>query len=54
MRVVISLLCALLLANVATAENLYCGKSDCYKILDVNTDATAKQIKKAYYKLSVQ
>ena len=40
--------------QAAAADNLYCGSNDCYSILGIEKGATAKQIKKAFYKMSVQ
>lgn len=55
MKYLFLLFVVLLYSNVASAaENLYCGSQDCYSVLGIEKGSTAKQIKKAYYKLSVK
>lgn len=41
--------------NIEDPFNIFCGSTDCYDVLNLTrVDATAKEIKKAYRKLSLQ
>lgn len=48
------LLCALAATPVHAANDMYCGARDCYAVLGVEPTATHSQIKKAFYKLSLE
>lgn len=41
-------------STVQARSDLYCGRADCYEILGVKQDATQSQIKKTFYKLSLE
>jgi len=41
------------LPHAVQASDLYCGEQDCYELLKVERTATASEIKKAFYKISL-
>ncbi|CAN6458024.1 unnamed protein product [Victoria cruziana] len=45
---------ALLFTLPPSAQSIYCDEDDCYDLLGVTQSATASEIKKAYYKLSLK
>lgn len=38
---------------VQAADDMFCGRSDCYEVLGLKNDANNRDIKKAYYALSI-
>lgn len=48
------LFCTLAATPVHAANDMYCGARDCYAVLGVEPTATHSQIKKAFYKLSLE
>lgn len=45
--------CFFLILLPHLTDNVFCGAKNCYEILRLQRDATAKQIKKAYHRLSL-
>jgi DnaJ family protein C protein 25 len=49
-----ALLLLIFLLLPAAVISIYCGDDDCYDLLGLTQAATASDIKKAYYKLSLK